>query len=78
MFSGPKLLLLGVVLWLVWFVFRLIERRNRALNTDQEEAAQQKTEEKKTDSFVELKECEGCGAYVATAGCDNPDCPVNS
>ena len=73
MFSGPKLLLLFAVLWLVWLVFRLIDRRNRTWN-----ASQGKTAEKKTDSFVDLTECEGCGAYVTALGCDNPDCPVNS
>ena len=73
MFSGPKLLLLGAVLWLVWMVFRLIDRRHRARNDGQD-----KTAENKGDSFVELTECEGCGAYVTAAGCDNTDCPVNS
>ena len=73
MFSGPKLLLLGAVLWLVWISFRLIDRRYRARS-----AGQDKTAENKGDSFVELTECEGCGAYVTAAGCDNIDCPVNS
>jgi len=73
MFSGPKLLLLFAVLWLVWLAFRLIDRRNRLQKTGQEETA-----EKKADSFVELTECKGCGAYVTAAGCDNSDCPVNS
>ncbi len=73
MFSGPKLLLLGAVLWLVWMAFRLIDRRNRVRNANQD-----KTTEKKADSFIELTECEGCGAYVTAAGCDNADCPVNS
>tara|TARA_B100001057_G_scaffold426005_1_gene449826 strand:- start:558 stop:779 length:222 start_codon:yes stop_codon:yes gene_type:complete len=73
MFSGPKLLLLGAVLWLVWMAFRLIDRRNRARNADRD-----KTAENKADSFVELTECEGCGAYVTAAGCDNTECPVNS
>ncbi len=73
MFSGSKLLLLFAVLWLVWLVFRLLDRRNRTRNVDQN-----KTAEKKADSFVELTECELCGAYVSVAGCDNSDCPVNS
>ena len=73
MFSGPKLLLFFAVLWLVWLVFRLIDRRNRTLNSGQD-----KTAEKKADSFVELTECKGCGAYVTAAGCDKSDCPVNS
>lgn len=73
MFSGPKLLLLAAVLWLIWLIFRLIDRRNRMRNASQDETA-----EKKADSFVELTECGGCGAYVTTAGCNNSDCPVNS
>ena len=73
MFSGPKLLLLFAVLWLVWFVFRLIERRNRILNNGQD-----KTADKNAHNFIELTECEGCGAYVTEAGCDNSDCPMNS
>ena len=81
MFSVPKLLLLGAVLWLVWFAFRLIERRNRARKADQDETGQTGQQErgrKRGDSFVELTECKGCGAYVTAAGCDNADCPVNS
>ena len=73
MFSGPKLLLLGAVLWLVWMVFGLIDRRNWVRNADRD-----KTAENKADSFVDLTECEGCGAYVTAAGCDNTECPVNS
>ena len=78
MFSGPKLLLLGAVLWLVWLAFRLINRRSRALNADKDETGQQEPGERRDDSFVELTECEGCGAYVTSAGCDNADCPLNS
>ena len=52
--------------------FRLIDRRNRAQNANEDD-----TGEERADSFVELTECEGCGAYVTAAGCDNPDCPVN-
>ena len=73
MFSGPKLLILFAVLWLLWLAFRLIDRRNRIRNPDEGETA-----EKKANSFVELSECERCGAYVTAAGCDNSDCPVNS
>jgi hypothetical protein len=39
---------------------------------------QRETEKKQAESCVELTECEGCGAYVAAAGCDNADCPGNS
>ena len=73
MFSVPKLLLLGALLWIVWIVFRLIDRRNWMRNAEKDEAA-----EKKAESYVELTECEGCGAYVTAAGCDNADCPANS
>ena len=78
MFSGPKLLLLGAVLWLVWFPFCLIPSRNRARSAFQHEMGQRETEKKQAESCVELTECEGCGAYVAAAGCDNADCPGNS
>ena len=78
MFSGPKLLLLGAVLWLVWLIFRLIDSRNRIRKAGQDESGQHETKEKRGDSFVELTECEGCGAYVAAGGCDNADCPLNS
>lgn len=78
MFSGPKLLLLGAVLWLVWLAFRLIDVHNRKRNAGQDESGQQGTREKRDDSFVELTECEGCGAYVTAGGCDNAHCPLNS
>ena len=40
MFSGPKLLLLFAVLWLVWLVFRLIDCRNRTLNAGLDKTAE--------------------------------------
>ena len=78
MFSGPKLLLLGALLWLVWLAFRLINIRKRMRNADESEAGHQESREKRGDCFVELTECKGCGAYVAAAGCDNADCPLSS
>ncbi|GIR96984.1 MAG: hypothetical protein CM15mP100_2040 [Alphaproteobacteria bacterium] len=50
MFSGPKLLLLFAVLWLVWLVFRLIDRRNRTWN-----AGQDKTAEKRLTALLSLQ-----------------------
>ena len=69
MFSVPKLLLLGALLWAVWLAFRLIDRRNKARddNADTDDA----------HTPVETIECDRCGAFVAASGCDKADCPLD-
>ncbi len=83
MFSLPKLLMLFGLLWAVWLVFRLIDRRNQARDEGPEsgqETGQQtsRRDEPPADRSVDLSECERCGAYVPAGGCDKSDCPLKS
>ena len=73
MFSLPKLLMLFALLWAVWLVFRLIDRRNQARD---DQAGSGDTPD--MDKSVDLTECDLCGAYVPAGGCDKSDCPLNS
>lgn len=73
MFSLPKLLMLFALLWAVWLVFRLIDRRNQARD---DQAGSGDTPD--MDKSVDLTECDWCGAYVPAGGCDKSDCPLNS
>ena len=61
------------LLWAVWLVFGLIDRRNQT-------RAEQRDDEAETGAqqSVELTECDQCGAFVPAGGCAKSDCPLNS
>lgn len=70
LFSVGKLFWLAVILWAVWMVFRVIEkRRNRPTPPPNPEAGRSGDE-------LDMAQCEACGAFVSRAGCNKPDCPV--
>ena len=68
--SLPKLIALALVLWTVWKVFRMIERRKEVARSEADETAGSKASEqasaggeRKTGS-LDLEECPDCGAWV--------------
>ncbi len=70
LFSAGKLFWLAVILWAVWMVFRVIEkRRNHG-------AAGPKADQQNRPDELEMTQCAACGAFVSRAGCNKPDCPV--
>ena len=68
MLSPSKLITLGLVLALVWVIFRTIERRNAV----REDAASSG----KKSTTVDLTQCAQCGAWV-DAPCGQKDCPIS-
>ena len=68
MISFPKLILIGAIIFVVWTMFRIIERRRAASNDSRNEAA--------PDRPVDTIECARCNAFVSDEGCNRPDCPV--
>lgn len=62
MFTPTKLILLGVILAVVWFGYRMIERR--------QDTAKHHAEKTSADATVDMIECKECGAWVdAKEGC---------
>ena len=68
MISIPKLLLIGSIIFVVWSLFKLIDRRR--LNTRNTEHSED------LGRPVDTVECPKCNAFVSDAGCAATDCPV--
>mgnify|MGYP001070953414 len=75
MFSLPKILGLLAILWLVWMLFRLIERRQIQTNSDKNGPADNQGEEGPS-SAVEVEECPHCHKFVSKGGCAKENCPL--
>lgn len=69
MFTPTKLIILGLILFAIWSIFRIIEKRNAV----QDESAKKTG---KTQS-IELTECQQCGSWV-DAPCEEANCPIRS
>ena len=63
--SIQKLIVLAVILWLVWTIFKLFERRSKNLNSE------------KANHNQKMK-CANCGAWIEKENCANPDCLINN
>lgn len=84
--SIPKILWLIAILWGVWTIFKVIEKRrlkdsqqdpsHQSSKHARQRARQKKHHEDQDENSVELIECTLCGAYVAKTGCKKSDCPV--
>lgn len=70
LFSVGKLFWLAVILWAVWMVFRVIEKRRN------QGPAAPKADQQQPQDELEMTQCNACGAFVSRAGCNKPDCPV--
>ena len=69
MFSLNKIFWLIIILIVVWYVFKFIEKKNKNIEKDSEEG---NAEKKNIDAF----KCSECGLWV-TKSCDNQNCPTN-
>ena len=62
MFTPGKLLFLIIILAIVWFGYRAIERR--------QDTAKHKKDQGQSGATVDMVQCEKCGAFVdAKEGC---------
>ena len=68
MFTPTKLIILGLILFAVWSIFQMIEKRNAV--QDDEPRKDGKT------TSIELMECQECGSWV-DAPCKEANCPIN-
>ncbi len=85
-----KVFWLGVIIVVVWTVFRVIEMRNSKLGQAKQDGQTgnsskpnaRKSGSKKAggnnadDNLLELRECDECGEFVTSVGCSRAACPV--
>lgn len=68
--SLPKLIALGLILWTVWKVFRMIERRKEVARDQSDDTITPKSPEqgkasaRKKNESLDLEECLECGSWV--------------
>ena len=67
-FSFPKIILLIAIIFLVWQVFRIIEKRNRLKNNSEDNI------EDKDETYESLIECKQCGNFFSKE--DLKNCPI--
>ena len=70
MFSLNKIIWLIIILLLVWYVFKFIEKKNRNINKDSEK---EYSDKKNIDAF----KCSVCGLWSTSQSCNNKQCPTN-
>ena len=75
MFSLPKIFGLLAILWLVWMLFRIIERRQIQTNSDKNGSADNQGTDG-ADKAVEVEECPHCHKFVSKGGCAKENCPL--
>ena len=68
MFTPTKLIILGLILFAIWSIFRIIEKRNAVQDDSTKKTG-------KTQS-IELTECQQCG--WVDAPCEEANCPIRS
>lgn len=85
-----KFFWLGVILVVVWTVFRVIEMRNSKLSRSKQDGQSGDSSKPKTrksgckkvggtdaaEDPLELRECDECGEFVTGAGCSRAACSV--
>jgi len=67
-FSLPKIILLFVIIFVVWQIFRIIEKRNKLKNN------LSNNEDQKNENYESLIECRNCGNFYSKD--ESKVCPV--
>ena len=67
-FSFPKIILLLAIIFLVWQVFRIIEKRNKFKKNIQDDVESQE------EAYETLIECKECGRFLSKD--DLKNCPI--
>ncbi len=70
MFSLNKIIWLIIILIVIWYVFKFIEKKNKNNDKNSEEGIAGK---KNIDAF----KCSVCGLWSTDKSCNNQKCPSN-
>jgi hypothetical protein len=79
-FSLPKLLLFALLVAVVWFGYRYVNRVEEIRRAVREEVRRRQSPGRRSATIEaeDLVKCSRCGTYVAARGagsCGRPDCP---
>jgi hypothetical protein len=78
-FSLSKLLVLAAVIALVWYLFKLVDRRNRLPSKkEKSKPVPDSAQESRLDDAQDMEKCAKCGTFVPNAAardCGRDECP---
>jgi uncharacterized OB-fold protein len=73
-FSLPKLLVLGIIIFAIWYAYKVYERKQRMSVKKDEDQAKEET------SSVEMIRCKNCGDYFLPSNssiyCNKGTCTI--
>ena len=73
-FSFPKIILLSVIMLIIWYGFKLIEKRTHIKENKPSNNNKKKNESKfKADNVQDLEKCDVCNNYFLS-GSSCPEC----
>ena len=73
-FSFPKIILLSVIMLIIWYGFKLIEKRTHIKENKPSNNNNKKNESKfKVDNVQDLEKCDVCNNYFLS-GSSCPEC----
>lgn len=87
MLSLPKIIALAGVVWLVFYLFRMMDSRRRNMNDAPRQNPRQNPHDNDAENrasgtpppdSLDLEECVQCGAWVTGRACDRAECPYRS
>ena len=67
-FSLPKIIVLFVIIFVVWQIFRIIEKRNKLKNN------LSNNDDQENENYESLIECRNCGNFYSKG--ESKICPV--
>ena len=72
-FSLPKLLVLGLIIAVIWYGFKMFSRGKNLANP----GGKDEVKRDKTPDSVDMAQCSVCGDFVAkgAAACGKDNCP---
>ncbi len=77
MFSPAKILGLLAIFWVVWMVFKFLERSQNPLRGSQD-SPNESTGSDAGQQAVDVVECSSCHKFVLKGGCVDKNCPLRS
>ena len=77
MFSPAKIIGLLAILWIVWMLFKFLERRQN-LPKDAQDTRNESSGSDAGQQAVDVVECSSCHEFVSKGGCADKNCPLRS
>ena len=76
MFTVSKLFWLGIILIVVWNIFRIIEKKEALRDTNDNDSNKTGKKAESESEPIAVVYCSTCATFTAGAGCDRADCSI--